>query len=76
MCFRPTTANGGPQPIKCAHCGKIVFPSDGILPSKCPFCREALKGEAATPPSRIPSPSAPVAAPKAPGVHTPAHKKN
>ena len=46
MCFRPADADtAGPRP--CPHCGKTVFPADGILPKKCPFCREEACGRRA-----------------------------
>lgn len=67
MCFRPADADvAGPRP--CPHCKKMVFPSDGILPKKCPFCREELTGAASAssqPPAAPKAVSAP-ATPKAP----------
>lgn len=74
MCFRPADADtAGPRP--CPHCGKMVFPSDGIVPKKCPFCREELAAKAPSPaaPSAPNAPSAPAApgapaAPKAPSA--------
>ena len=66
MCFRPADADtAGPRP--CPHCGKTVFPADGILPKKCPFCREDLAAGA-------PSPAAP-GAPGAPAPGAPAAPK-
>ena len=44
MCFRPAEADAasGIKPTPCPHCGKTVFPTEGLLPKKCPFCREEL----------------------------------
>ena len=66
MCFRPADADtAGPCP--CPHCGKTVFPAYGILPKKCPFCREELA-------AGVPSPAAP-GAPSAPAPGAPAAPK-
>lgn len=69
MCFRPAEADAasGVHPTKCANCGKTVFPTEGLLPKKCPFCKEILV-EAT--PGAAPAPAAPgaPAAPKAPGA--------
>ena len=59
MCFRP--ADAGVGPVKCS-CGKMVFPAEGVLPSKCPFCKQPL--EPGTEPPTMPS------APAAPGVQS------
>ena len=70
MCFRPADADtAGPRP--CPHCGKTVFPVDGILPKKCPFCREELDAGVPSPAAPgAPAPGAP-AAPKASGAPKP-----
>ena len=70
MCFRPAEADSGVHPVKCAKCGKRVFPTEGLLPKKCPFCKEDLveSDESAAPAPGAPKPPAPGApsAPKAP----------
>lgn len=69
MCFRPAGADvTGPR--QCPHCGKTVFPSDGILPKKCPFCREELGDAGLDTPAAPTAPATPGApgAPKAPGA--------
>ena len=74
MCFRPAEADvaAGIKPTQCRNCGKTVFPTEGLLPKKCPFCREELLPAIAAPsvPSVPGAPKAPVApaAPKAPGA--------
>lgn len=72
MCFRPAEADAGVKPTRCSKCEKVVFPVEGILPSKCPFCKEPLEA-AAMPSPGAPAPAAPGApvppgAPKAPGA--------
>ena len=44
MCFRPAEADAasGVHPTKCANCGKTVFPTEGLLPKKCPFYLMAI----------------------------------
>ena len=64
MCFRPAEADAGVHPVACGGCGRTVFPVEGILPSKCPFCHEPL-GANATAQAPAPRPAAP-AAPGAP----------
>lgn len=46
MCFRPAEADAGVHPVACGGCGRTVFPVEGILPSKCPFCHEPLGANA------------------------------
>lgn len=77
MCFRPAEADAGVHPVACGGCGRTVFPVEGILPSKCPFCHEPL-GANATAQAPAPRPTAPAApgapapqAPKAPGAPAP-----
>jgi|GEM_PF-3141284 len=66
MCFRPADVDGGPSPIDC-ECGETIFPTDGIFPSKCPYCAKPLV-QAAAPAVAPPSAAGaqPPAAPKAP----------
>lgn len=68
MCFRPAEADAaaGVKPTPCPHCGKTVFPTEGLLPKKCPFCREELMAAPAAPAA----PGAP-SAPAAPGAPKP-----
>ena len=68
MCFRPAEADAGVHPVKCS-CGKMVFPVEGILPSKCPFCHEPLDAGAPAPGPKPAAPGAPATpgASKAPG---------
>lgn len=79
MCFRPTEV--AQPPVPCPNCGQEVFYSNGVLPNKCPFCKEPLEvAELATPaapgtpaptkkPSGIPNiPAAPGAAKKPSGI--------
>lgn len=75
MCFRPAEADAasGIGPTPCPHCGKTVFPAEGLLPKKCPFCREELKPVVNAPKMRavdgsVAAPGAPEAprAPRAP----------
>jgi hypothetical protein len=49
MCFRPAEADVGVSPVKCANCDNFVFPTQGLLPSKCPFCSEPLGAMIAAP---------------------------
>lgn len=68
MCFRPADADvAGPR--ACPHCGKMVFPADGILPKKCPFCRDELDAGMSAPvaPAMPDIPTAPTV-PGAPSV--------
>lgn len=59
MCFRP--AEVAAPPVVCPNCGGEVFPASGVLPAKCPFCRNPLEA------AEVPAPGAP-AAPAAPGA--------
>lgn len=61
MCFRP--AEVSTPPVNCPNCGEEVFYSNGVLPNKCPFCREPLEGVG----DSFGAPGAP-AAPGAPGA--------
>lgn len=68
MCFRPAEAGNGSEKIFCSNCGKRVFEAKGVLPNKCPFCKEDLVpryGEGEDPGFK--APEAPKA-PSAPGV--------
>ncbi len=65
MCFRPAEADAGVHPVACGGCGRTVFPVEGILPSKCPFCHEPLDANAAAP-APAPRPTAPAPRPTAP----------
>ena len=72
MCFRPPEISAGP--VNCPECGEEVFYSNGVLPSKCPFCRTPLEDVSAAPgapgiPGAPGAPGVPGApgAPKAPG---------
>lgn len=67
MCFRPAEADAGVHPVACASCGSTVFPVEGILPSKCPFCQEPLAAAAAAEAPKPAAPSAPPT-PSAPAV--------
>lgn len=78
MCFRP--AEVAAPPVICPNCGEEVFPSSGVLPNKCPFCKESLEdakpAEDVTPPGAPAAPAAPgatsaPAAPSAPGAPKP-----
>lgn len=71
MCFRPAEAVANVEPIDCPDCGETSFPTDGILPSKCPYCGRSFAGEGVAPapvaPKAPDAPSAPEA-PKAPSA--------
>ena len=69
MCFRPADADGAVGPTKCPACGRMVFPMEGILPSKCPFCKTDFSEEAGE--DIAPSASGAPAAPGAPGAPKP-----
>ena len=75
MCFRPAEADAGVHPVACGGCGRTVFPVEGILPSKGPFCHEPLGANAQAPAPRPAAPAAPGApapkAPTAPGAPAP-----
>ena len=75
MCFRP--ADAAAPPVVCPNCGKEVTASRGIIPKKCPFCREPLPQDGAaevvgsvSAAPKAPAPANP-AAPKVPGAPTP-----
>ena len=38
MCFRPAEMDTL-KPINCPNCGKKIRPTNGLFPSKCPFCK-------------------------------------
>lgn len=42
MCFRPTTVS---KPMECPNCGKKVSALNGIVPKRCPYCKEPLPEE-------------------------------
>lgn len=50
MCFRPPELDAI-KPIDCESCGETIFPVDGILPLKCPFCRTELAASTISPPN-------------------------
>lgn len=64
MCFRP--AEVSMPPVNCPNCGEEVFYSNGVLPNKCPFCRESLEGLGGSSGAPV-VPGAP-GAPAAPGI--------
>lgn len=68
MCFRPAEADvaSGIGPTPCPHCGKTVFPTEGLLPKKCPFCREELAAGADSYAPAVPAPAAPAPSPETP----------
>ena len=74
MCFRPADADGAVGPTKCPACGRMVFPMEGILPSKCPFCKtdfsDAMADVAPTSSGNVSAPGAPRGPkpPSAPGL--------
>ena len=58
MCFRPAGVNE--VPIECPVCGKRVNPTNGVYPSKCPFCKTVFPDLASSPSLGKPgAPSAP-----------------
>ena len=75
MCFRPAEMDTA-QPINCPNCGKKIRPTNGVFPSKCPFCKYEADFEDFDPEDdagAIASPAAPgmggaPAMPAAPGV--------
>lgn len=73
MCFRPAEADAGVHPVKCANCGKRVFPTEGLLPKKCPFCKEELVEAADSAAPALGAPGVPT--PGAPGVPAPGAPK-
>lgn len=72
MCFRPAEMDTA-QPINCPNCGKKIRPTNGVFPSKCPFCKYEADFEDFDPEDdagAIASPAAPgaPAAPAAPSA--------
>ena len=70
MCFRPAEADTA-KPIKCPKCGKKIRPTNGVFPSKCPFCKFEADFENLDE-DELAAASAPIAAPKAPEPAKPA----
>ncbi len=72
MCFRPPDAS---VPAHCPECGKKINKTQGMYPSKCPFCKTSFEGldldalalEQAAAADDLAAPAAP-SAPKAPGA--------
>ena len=77
MCFRPADV-GGQVKAFFSNCGKRVLEAKGVLPKKCPFCKEDLvpRYEQAEAQGEVPAPAAPsaptapnaIGAPKAPNA--------
>ena len=73
MCFRPAALDVNTEPYDC-ECGETLFPLDGILPVKCPYCGRPIEQQPPVPnlaapgaPKMPPPPGAPMA-PTPPGV--------